>query len=58
MGAIEEYSRRFAIEKFDDNNFAYWKMQIKDYLYQALKRKEKKLEKCQMLTRRCLIEES
>ena len=30
---VEEAGKSSAIEKFDDTNFAYWRMQIEDYLY-------------------------
>ena len=34
MGAMAEEARKASgIENFDDTNFAYWRMQIKDYLY-------------------------
>ncbi|RVW99366.1 Retrovirus-related Pol polyprotein from transposon TNT 1-94 [Vitis vinifera] len=29
----EEAGKAFGIEKFDDTDFAYWRMQIEDYLY-------------------------
>ena len=28
-----EESKRFGIEKFDETDFGYWRMQIEDYLY-------------------------
>ena len=34
MGAMAEEARKVTgIEKFDGTNFAYWRMQIEDYLY-------------------------
>ena len=30
---VEEAGKSSAIEKFDGTNFAYWRMQIEDYLY-------------------------
>ena len=34
MGAIaEEAGKSSRIEKFDGTDFAYWRMQIEDYLY-------------------------
>ena len=30
---LEEAGKAFGIEKFDGTNFAYWRMQIEDYLY-------------------------
>ena len=34
MGAItEKAGKASGIEKFDGTNFAYWRMQIEDYLY-------------------------
>ena len=34
MGAIaEETGKTFGIEKFDGTDFAFWRMQIEDYLY-------------------------
>ena len=34
MGAIVEEARKTSrIEKFDGTDFAYWRMQIEDYLY-------------------------
>ena len=34
MGAMAEEARKVSgIEKFDGIDFAYWRMQIKDYLY-------------------------
>ena len=29
----KEAKKAFGIEKFDGTDFAYWRMQIKDYLY-------------------------
>ena len=29
----EEAGKAYGIEKFDGTNFAYWRMQIEDYLY-------------------------
>ena len=29
----EKARKAFGIEKFDDTDFAYWRMQIEDYLY-------------------------
>ena len=29
----EEAGKAFGIEKFDGTDFAYWRMQIEDYLY-------------------------
>ena len=35
MGAMaEEAGKSFGIEKFDGTDFAYWRMQIEDYLYE------------------------
>ena len=37
MGAItEEAGKSSGIEKFDGTDFAYWRMQIEDYLYERL----------------------
>ena len=34
MGAmVEEAGKTSGIEKFDGTNFAYWRMQIKEYFY-------------------------
>ena len=30
---VEEVGKAFGIEKFDGIDFAYWRMQIEDYLY-------------------------
>ena len=30
---VEEAGKAFGIEKFDGIDFAYWRMQIEDYLY-------------------------
>ena len=29
----EEVGKAYGIEKFNDTDFAYWRMQIEDYLY-------------------------
>ncbi|AES87886.1 hypothetical protein MTR_4g036430 [Medicago truncatula] len=34
VGVIAADEGKVKIEKFDDGNFGFWKMQIEDYLYQ------------------------
>jgi hypothetical protein len=33
VGAMEEYGK-FRVEKFNDQNYQLWKMQMEDYSYQ------------------------
>ena len=34
MGAMTLEEGKVKVEKFDDRDFSFWKMQIEDYLYQ------------------------
>ena len=57
MGAMaEEVGKASGIEKFDDIDFAYWRIQIEDYLYGRKLRKPRamKVEELALLDRQVL----